>query len=46
MMMAGAQAVEIGSAIHGDVKVFETIKAELYAAGGVPVADIVGCAHG
>lgn len=46
MMMAGAQAVEIGSAVHGDVKVFETIKAELYADGGVPAAGIVGCAHG
>lgn len=45
MMMAGAQAVEIGSAVHGDVKVFETIKSELYSPGGVPVADIVGCAH-
>jgi dihydroorotate dehydrogenase (NAD+) catalytic subunit len=45
MMMAGAQAVEIGSAVHGDVKVFETIKSELYSPDGVPVADIVGCAH-
>ncbi len=46
MMMAGAQAVEIGSAVHGDVKVFETIKAELYSPDGVPAADIAGCAHG
>ena len=46
MMMAGAQAVEIGSAVHGDVKVFETIARELYAKDGVRGIDIVGCAHG
>lgn len=46
MMMAGAQAVEIGSAVHADVKIFETIKKELYAKGGLRPEEIVGCAHG
>lgn len=45
MMMAGAQAVEIGSAVHRDVNVFETIKKELYAKDGVRPQEIVGCAH-
>jgi dihydroorotate dehydrogenase (NAD+) catalytic subunit len=45
MMMAGAQAVEIGSAVHADVKVFETIRKELYAKNGVRAGEIVGCAH-
>ena len=46
MMMAGASAVEIGSAVNRDVKVFETIRSELYAKDGVPPDEIVGCAHG
>jgi dihydroorotate dehydrogenase (NAD+) catalytic subunit len=46
MMMAGASAVEIGSALYNDVKVFETIKADLYRKDGVPPQDIIGCAHG
>ena len=46
MMMAGAAAVEIGSAVHRDVKIFETIRSELYAKDGVPPEEIVGCAHG
>ncbi len=46
MMMAGASAVEIGSAVYNDVKVFETIKAGLYAKDGIPAGEIVGCAHG
>jgi len=45
MMMAGASAVEIGSAVHGDVKVFDTIRGNLYAKDGIPAAEIVGCAH-
>ncbi len=45
MMMAGAQAVEIGSAVHGDVNVFENIKKELYQKDGVRPQEIVGCAH-
>ena len=46
MMMAGARAVEIGSAVHGDVQVFEKIKADLYAKDGLIAEEIVGCAHG
>jgi dihydroorotate dehydrogenase (NAD+) catalytic subunit len=46
MMMAGASAVEIGSAVHRDVKVFETIRANLYAKDGLAPEEIVGCAHG
>jgi dihydroorotate dehydrogenase (NAD+) catalytic subunit len=46
MMMAGAQAVEIGSAVYHDVNVFETIAKELYSKNGIAVEEIVGCAHG
>jgi dihydroorotate dehydrogenase (NAD+) catalytic subunit len=46
MMMAGAQAVEIGSAVYGDVKVFENIRKDLYAKDGISPEEIVGCAHG
>jgi len=46
MMMAGASAVEIGSAVYHDVKVFETIKTGLYAKNGIAPDGIVGCAHG
>ena len=46
MMMAGACAVEIGSAVIDDVKVFETIAGDLYAKDGVSPGKIVGCAHG
>ena len=46
MMMAGASAVEIGSAVYNDVKVFETIKADLYKKDGLPPNEIIGCAHG
>lgn len=45
MMMAGASLVEIGSAVHGDVKIFENIKKDLYAKEGVLAEEIVGCAH-
>ena len=45
MMMAGASAVEVGSAIYHDVKVFESIKADLYARDGIAAEDIVGSAH-
>jgi len=45
MMMAGASAVEIGSAVHTSVDIFETIRSELYAKNGVAAEDIVGCAH-
>ena len=45
MMMAGAQAVEIGSAVHKDLGIFETIAKDLYTKKGVEPAEIVGCAH-
>ncbi|MDD1684519.1 MAG: dihydroorotate dehydrogenase [Methanoregula sp.] len=45
MMMAGARAVEIGSAVHGDATVFEKIKKELYGKDGIDADGIVGCAH-
>lgn len=45
MMMAGASAVEIGSAVLEDPVVFDTIARELYADGGIEPAEIVGCAH-
>jgi dihydroorotate dehydrogenase (NAD+) catalytic subunit len=46
MMMAGAQAVEIGSAVYDEVKVFEMIQKDLYAKDGIRPEEIVGCAHG
>ncbi|MCX6684795.1 MAG: dihydroorotate dehydrogenase [Methanoregula sp.] len=46
MMMAGASAVEIGSAVYNEVKVFEIIKADLYRKEGLPSTEIIGCAHG
>jgi len=46
MMMAGAQAVEIGSAVQQDIGVFDTIAKELYAKNGIAPEEIVGCAHG
>lgn len=46
MMMAGARAVEIGSAVCEDVKIFETIAGSLYAKDGIAPQEIVGCAHG
>jgi len=45
MMMAGASAVEIGSAVRADIRVFSTIAAELYAEDGLLAEEIVGCAH-
>jgi dihydroorotate dehydrogenase (NAD+) catalytic subunit len=45
MLMAGAAAVQVGSAVHGDANVFATIGAELYGDDGVDAAEIVGCAH-
>jgi dihydroorotate dehydrogenase (NAD+) catalytic subunit len=46
MMMAGASAVEIGSAVYNDVKIFEIIKAGLYQKEGISPDEIIGCAHG
>jgi len=45
MMMAGASAVEIGSAVYHDVKIFETIKTDLYKKDGLTPEQIIGSAH-
>ncbi len=45
MMMAGAQAVEIGSAVYDSVNVFNQIANDLYADDGIKAKEIVGCAH-
>jgi dihydroorotate dehydrogenase (NAD+) catalytic subunit len=45
MMMAGARAVEIGSAVQDNAAVFEKIRSELYAKDGLDADEIVGCAH-
>jgi dihydroorotate dehydrogenase (NAD+) catalytic subunit len=45
MMMAGAHAVEIGSAVQADATVFEKIRSGLYAKDGLDPGEIVGCAH-
>jgi dihydroorotate dehydrogenase (NAD+) catalytic subunit len=45
MMMAGASAVEIGSAVIDDALIFSQIARELYAADGALPDEIVGCAH-
>ncbi len=46
MMMAGASAVEIGSAVLADIGIFGRIAGELYASDGADAREIVGCAHG
>ena len=43
--MAGASAVQVGSAVYDDPNVFATIAAALYADDGVDPGEIVGCAH-
>lgn len=45
MMMAGAQGVEIGSAVVRDPEIFKRISQDLYAPDGVFAREIVGCAH-
>jgi len=45
MMMAGASAVEIGSAVLNNGRIFETIKAGLYKKDGSAAEEIIGCAH-
>ncbi|ACL17049.1 dihydroorotate dehydrogenase [Methanosphaerula palustris] len=45
MMMAGATAVEIGSAVLSDQQIFRSIERELYAPDGEDPTTIVGCAH-
>jgi len=45
MMMAGAAAVEIGTAVVNGPEVFRRIADDLYGEDGESPADIVGCAH-
>jgi len=45
MMMAGAQAVEIGSAAGQDISIFQKITQDLYHSEGISFQEIVGCAH-
>jgi dihydroorotate dehydrogenase (NAD+) catalytic subunit len=45
MLMAGASAVEIGSAVLDGADIFATIAGELYREDGLPADEIVGCAH-
>lgn len=45
MMMAGASAVQIGSAVYENVNVFSDIADELYSGDGILASEIVGCAH-
>jgi len=46
MMMAGASAVQVGSAVVHDRDIFRSIHDTLYDTNGVPPDEIVGCAHG
>ncbi|MDD1659902.1 MAG: dihydroorotate dehydrogenase [Methanomicrobiales archaeon] len=46
MMMAGACAVEIGTAVRENPGIFREIAAELYDPDGTSPDEIVGCAHG
>jgi dihydroorotate dehydrogenase (NAD+) catalytic subunit len=45
MMMAGAEAVEVGTAVLQGVDIFSAIAHALYAPGGIDADEIVGCAH-
>jgi len=46
MMMAGASAVEIGSSVADNIRIFAEISAGLYTKDGSVIEEIVGCAHG
>src|SRR5512136_176190 len=46
MMMAGAAAVEIGTAVLDDIGIFRKIARDLYTPDGKKTEEIVGCAHG
>jgi dihydroorotate dehydrogenase (NAD+) catalytic subunit len=46
MMMAGASAVEIGSAVLEDIGIFAKIARDLYTQDGREPDEVVGCAHG
>jgi len=45
MLMAGASAVELGSAVLDGIDVFSRIAKDLYAPDGAAPEGIVGCAH-
>ncbi|UUX93920.1 dihydroorotate dehydrogenase [Methanoplanus endosymbiosus] len=45
MIMAGASAVEIGSAVLDNVGIFSEICGDLYSEDGENIEDIRGCAH-
>jgi dihydroorotate dehydrogenase (NAD+) catalytic subunit len=45
LMMAGAVAVQVGSAVYREPAVFATIANALYDDEGVDPGEIVGCAH-
>jgi dihydroorotate dehydrogenase (NAD+) catalytic subunit len=45
MMMAGASAVQVGSAVIHDRDIFSSIRDTLYATDGISPDRIVGCAH-
>jgi len=45
MMMAGATAVQIGSAVLSDPLIFDHIAADLYSPEGEAPSGLVGCAH-
>lgn len=46
MMMAGASAVEMGTAVYSELEIFRRIASQLYAEDGAAAEEIVGCAHG
>jgi len=46
MMMAGASAVQVGSAVIHDRDIFSSIRDTLYSPDGIHPDEIVGCAHG
>lgn len=45
MMMAGASAVELGTAVMENISIFSIISSDLYDKNGVSASAIVGCAH-
>ncbi len=46
MMMAGASAVEIGTAVMHNQCLFQSIADELYTETGEDPATLIGCVHG
>jgi dihydroorotate dehydrogenase (NAD+) catalytic subunit len=45
MMMAGASAVEIGTAVRDNPAIFREIASRIYSPDGVEPGSIIGCAH-